>query len=254
MDEDPMEAEGRRAADFHKVEAVLFEKLTRAGVSSVSTTALMKMPGAFAEWGFSWLGAYNPLVKNASKSINDVWILDSTGYKTNGSTDWQAEIVACFFQRGRGDLTKAAAAIADAIGLDGKAGENQASQKLIEHRLRPFVRAIAPARTLPVVINTNGGEQLKYLLGPSDTSGIAVQTLEVGDPDQRNGTANEIKTDTNFADVPVTRGVTRLAIPEGFGVISDIDDTIKITQVSLILILVHINANFNTRHRTPLAY
>lgn len=254
IEEDPMESEGRREANFLKVEAKLFEELTKAGVSSVGPTALMKIPGVIADWGFSWLGAYNPMVKNASTSVNDVWILDNTGYQTKDSTEWQAEVVACFFQRGRGDLTKAVAAIADAIGLDGKAGDNQASRKLIEYRIRPFVHAVAPARTLPVVINTKGGEPLKYLLGPSDTSGIAVQTLEVGQPDQRNGTANEIETDPDVPSVPVAKGVTRLAVPQGFGVISDIDDTIKITQVSLKFSAVGYKANFIGRHLILLAY
>lgn len=249
-----MESESRRAADFLKVEAILFEKLTRAGVSSVGPTALMKIPGVIADWGFSWLGAYNPMIKNASTSVNNVWILDNTGYKTKNSSEWQSEIVTCFFQRGRGDLSKAVAAIADAIGLDGKAGDNQASRKLIEHRIKPFIRAVAPARTLPVVINTKGGDPLKYMVGPSNTSGIAVQTLESGHPDQRNGSANEIETDTSFPDVPVTKGVTRLAIPEGFGIISDIDDTIKITQVSLTLNRAYKNAKFFDRLLILLVY
>lgn len=254
FEEDPMEAEGRREADFLKVEAILFEKLTKAGVSSVSSTALMKMPGVIAEWGFSWLGSHNPLIRNASNSINDVWILDNTAYQERDSTEWQAEIVTCFFQRGRGDITKAVAAIADAIGIDGKAGENQATQRLIEYRLRPFVHAVAPARTLPAVINAKGGEPLKYTLGPSDTSGIAVQTLEAGHPDQPNGATNEIETDSNFPDVPVAKGVTRLAVPKGFGIISDIDDTIKITQVCSSSVIVHASTNFIARPPTLLAY
>lgn len=249
-----MEAEGRREADFLKVEAKLFEKLTKAGVSSVSSTALMKVPGLIADWGFSWLGSYNPLIKNASNGINDVWILDNTAYQAKGSTEWQAEFVTCFFQRGRGDITKAVAAIADAIGIDGKAGASQATQQLIEYRLRPFVHAVAPGRLLPVVVNAKGGEPLRYVLGPSNSSGIAVQTLEAGHPDQPNGATNEIETDSNSPNVPVARGVTRLAVPKGFGIISDIDDTIKITQVRSSSMLVHANNNPSDRRRTQLAY
>lgn len=254
VEEDPMESESRKEADFLKVEALIFEKLTRAGVSSVSSTALMKLPGALADWGFSWLGTYNPMVRNASKDVNDVWILDNTGFKAKGSTKWQAEIVACFFQRGRGDITKAAAGIFDAIGLDGKVGDSQASHKLIESRLRPFVDAVAPARTLPVVINTAGGSPIKYTLGPSNTSGISVQMLRAGNPDQPDGTANEIETDDEFPNVPIARGVTRLAVPEGFGVISDIDDTIKITQVSSGNLTAHFMTNVTGRHPTLLVY
>lgn len=232
MDEEPMEAESRQDADFLKVEAMLFERLTVAGVSSFSPTALLKIPGAIVEMLFSWLGTSNPLIRNARAGHNEVWILDNTGYQTKDSKEWQAEIVACLFQHGRGDITRATAAIVDAIGLDGKAGESQKSQKLIQSRLKPFVDAVAPARTLPVVINTRGGEPLKYLLGPSNTSGIIDQVLQAGHSDQPDGSVNTIETDPSVQDVPVTKGVTRLAAPRGFGIISDIDDTIKITQVS----------------------
>lgn len=248
MEEEPMEAESRKDADFLKVEAMLFEKLTMAGVSSFSPTALLKIPGAIITTLFSWLGTSNPLLQNAKTGHNDVWILDNTGYKSKDSTKWQAEIVACFFQHGRGDLTRATAAVVDAIGLDGKAGASAKSQKLIEYRLRPFVDAVAPARTLPVLINTNDGKPLKYLLGPSNTSGISVQVLEAGHSDQPDGAVNSIETDSSVPDVPVTRGVTRLAAPEGFGIISDIDDTIKITQVSPVLACTDDVANHIGRH------
>lgn len=248
MDEEPMEAESRKDADFLKVEAMLFERLTMAGVSSFSPTALLKIPGAVVDMLFSWLGTSNPLIRNARAGHNEVWILDNTGYQSKDSMKWQAEIVACFFQHGRGDITKATAAVVDAIGLDGKAGPSQASQKLIESRLRPFVDAVAPARTLPIVINTKGGQPFKYLLGPSDTSGIADQVLEAGHSDQPDGSANTIETDSSVSDVPVTRGVIRLAAPKGFGIISDIDDTIKITQVRTLSAYTYDTANYGARH------
>ena len=220
----------RQELEFKKTEAMLFEKLTKAGVSSISTTALVKIPGVIATGLSSLLGEWNPMIRRARADRNEVWILDNTAYKTSDGSTWVAEVVACFFQHGRGDLVQAAATIADTIGLDGEPGEQEKKRKLIAERLKPFIDAIAPARTLPVVINEK--QSVKRQLGPSNASGISSQILEVGAYDQSNGASNEIVTDTSVANLPEARGVTRLASAEGWGIISDIDDTIKITQVS----------------------
>lgn len=218
-------------ADFKKVEAKLFADLTRAGVSSMSSTALIKLPSVGIEGLFGFLGASNPFIKTARADKNEVWILDSTGYKTSESSTWKAEVMACFFQHGRGDLTKAAAAIADTIGLDGEPGIQEKRQSLIRERLRPFVDAIAPARNLPILIEPEGSQPFRNTLGPSNTSGISLQTIEVGAQAQSNGSANKIESDPDGNNLPKAAGVTRLAQPEGWAIISDIDDTIKITQV-----------------------
>lgn len=223
----------RREAEFKKVEAELFADLTKAGVSSMSPTAMIKLPSVGIEGLLGFLGDSNPFVKNARADKNEVWILDSTGYKTSEASTWRAEVTACFFQNGRGDITKAAASIADRIGLDGEAGTQQQRQALIRERLRPFVDAIAPARTLPIVIEPQGARVIKNSLGPSNTSGISSETIEVGSHDQGNGAANKIESDTDVANLPKAAGVSRLVEAEGWGVISDIDDTIKITQVRL---------------------
>lgn len=234
VEEDPLEAQGRKDADFLKIETMLFEKLTMAGVSSFSTTALLKMPGAAIEGLFGFLGDKNPLIRQARADRNEVWILDNTAFRSSEPSTWRAEVTACFFQHGRGDIAAAAAAIVDAIGLDGKPGSQEASKKLIERRLKPFVDAIAPARTLPVVVETQEGKPRSYTLGPSNSSGISSQVFEVGAHSQADGSTNRITTDPKYSHLPQASGTTRLAGPEGWGIISDIDDTIKITQVSRI--------------------
>lgn len=231
--EDPLESEGRKDADFLKLEADLFAKLTKAGVSSVSSTAALKMPGAAIEGLLGWLGKKNPFLKNASAQENEVWILDNTGFKSSAVSTWRAEVVACFFRHGRGDLTAAVAAIADTIGLDGESGHQAEAKALIAERLKPFVDAVAPARTLPVVVGSQDHKKHKHKLGPSDASGISSQILEVGAHSQHNGEANQIESDPGVAGLPQAKAVTRLYAPEGWGIISDIDDTIKITQVGI---------------------
>jgi len=229
--EDPMESEARKDADFLQTETELFEKLTKAGVSSVSSTAAMKMPGAVIEGLLGWLGNKNPFVKHASADHNEVWILDSTAFKSSVVSTWRAEIVACFFQQGRGDLTAAVAAIADKIGLDGETGQQAEARARIAERLKPFVDAVAPARTLPVLIKSQSHKPHNRKLGPSNVSGISSQVLEVGTHSQQNGEVNQILSDPSVRGLPQAKAVTHLAGPEGWGIISDIDDTIKITQV-----------------------
>lgn len=217
--EDPLETEGRNDADFAKVEAMLFERLTKAGVSSISPTAVLKLPGAAIEGLLGWLGDKNPLVRHARADKNEVWILDNTGYKTSDVGTWKAEVVTAFFQHGRGDYVQAAAAIADAIGLDGKAGTNEDTKKIIAERLKPFIDAIAPARTLPVHIQPENGKSMSRTLGPSDTNGIASQIIEVGSHEQQNGAANIIQSDPEIANLPKAEGTSRLAVPQGWGII-----------------------------------
>lgn len=232
MEEDPMETRSRTDANFLKVEAMLFEKLTKAGVSSVSSTALEKIPAAIIEGTLGRLGFKNLWTKNAVAHRNEVWIMDNTAYQASENSPWMAEVVTCFFQQGRGDFAAAVAAIADAIGLDGKAGSSQQSKALIEQRLKPFIDAVAPALTLPAVLQQQDGKTVKKVLGPSDSSGVSIEHLEVGTHDQQSGEKNHTMSDPSVPNLPEARGVTRLEGPQGWGVISDIDDTIKITQVS----------------------
>lgn len=212
---DPLEDEARKIADFAKIEATLFERLTKAGVSSVSTTAMVKMPSVAVEGLFGFLGDRNPFAKNAKANQNDVFIFDNTAFRSSDVSTWRAEVEACFFQRGRGDLTAAVAALVDTIGLDGEPGEQEASKKLIAERLKPFIDAVAPARSLPIVVETPG-RPLKKKLGPSNISGITSQILEVGGASQKNGEVNQIKSDPDVAGLTQAVGTTRLAGPEGW--------------------------------------
>ena len=219
FDMEPLEDEARKLADFAKIEATLFERLTKAGVSSVSTTALVKMPSVAIEGIFGFLGDRNPFAKNASANQNDVLIFDNTAFRSSDASTWRAEIEACFFQHGRGDLTAAVAALVDTIGLDGEPGEQELSKKLIAERLKPFIDAVAPARILPVVVESSG-QPMKKKLGPSNISGITSQVLEVGGASQKSGENNKIRSDPGIAGLSQAVATTRLAGPEGWMVSS----------------------------------
>jgi Uncharacterized conserved protein (DUF2183) len=118
--------------------------------------------------------------------------------------------------------------IADLIGLDGQLGENKEVVKRIEERVRPFVQAIAPARTVDITIPSPDaeGSPHKRTLGPSNANGISSQLLLTGGTDSADGSTVDC-TSESFPDL---KNQLRFAGNEGWAVVSDIDDTIKITM------------------------
>lgn len=67
-------------------------------------------------------------------------------------------------------------------------------------------------------------------LGPSNANGISSQIVLTGGMESSDGkTVTCTSVDKLFPDLS---GQTRFAAPDGWGIISDIDDTIKITQTS----------------------
>lgn len=183
------------------------------------------------------LGTHNPFGKKANPKDHEVWVLNNTAYRPSPESNetlqpWEAEFVACFFQTGRKDITKTISTIADLIGLDGKAGSDPETNKRIEERLRPFVQAIAPARTVEISIPCASPSSTphKRLLGPSNQNGISSQVLPTGGSNEMDG---KTITCASAGDLfPNLRFNTRFAGREGWAVLSDVDDTIKITQTS----------------------
>lgn len=213
-----MEADARKEANFADVESSLSQAFSGTGMSYVDKFT-------------SLLGSKNPFKKKANPDDNELWLLDNTAYrpvnKSNGQLGpWQAEFVAAFFMKGRADINSAVAKIVDTIGLDGDVGSSPEVRKTIEERLRPFVQGIAPARTVDVTIPAPDGASHTRTLGPSDPNGISSQILLTGGRDDADG-----KTVTcTAASFPNVRNKMRYTGPEGWAIISDIDDTIKSTM------------------------
>ena len=171
--------------------------------------------------------------KEANAKDNEVWLLDNTAYNPvhpypHSTQPWQAEFVACFFKTGRKDLTNAAGMVLDQIGLDGTLGSNEEVTKRIEERIAPFVSAIAPARTIKVDIPSQAESPVLRTLGPSNSNGISSQIELTGGRDDLDGRVVEVHSHDGVFPSLVSK--LRFAKPEGWGIISDIDDTIKITQ------------------------
>lgn len=171
----------------------------------------------------------------ADPTDQDVWVLDNTAFKSVTSADqdsstesWQAEFVACFFHKGEKDLAKNVAIVAEEVGLDGQKGLDQAVQQRIEQRLLPFLHAIAPSYSIDVNVPDQSGTTIgKLTLGPANLNGISSQVLALDGNHSSEGQNITIK--ASSGQFPKLICQTHFAAPSGWTVISDIDDTIKIT-------------------------
>lgn len=205
-------------------------------------------------------GQKNPLTTlTAEPDKNVVWLLDNTAYQPQGkaagdksqqpgaaeSTEaveptesaqaWLAEVVACvFLQEERTDIGSHVAAIADLVGIDGEYGTDQDARQLIAHRLQPFLMEIAPAHVvrLTIPVACDGEESQTQELAPTDANGISSQTINLP---VRGGDGEAVKDKTTIQPSlagwePAVQMNTIFAAPEGWLVVSDIDDTIKHTQ------------------------
>ncbi|GIJ84254.1 hypothetical protein Asppvi_003094 [Aspergillus pseudoviridinutans] len=182
------------------------------------------------------------LWKQASLQIanarqHTVWLFDNTAYQRvtpkglgQGRPAWRVEVVACVFEKdSRKDVSKFVATIADLIGLDGEIGTERETRHQITRRLRPFLYHTAPAHTMVIEIPLSDDSIQLRQIGPTDSNGICSQTVNLGSRHLADGTRirsylrgweSEVFMDTLFAD------------PEGWLLISDIDDTIKHTMTS----------------------
>lgn len=214
-----MEVESRNAAGFDDIEQRLPK---RWAVSEMGF--LDKITGH--------LGRRNPFSKPATPDNNKILILDNVAYRPvhpypHDSQPWQTEFVAAYFHKGRKDVGDIVSTIADTIGLDGNVGADEEAKARIAERIQPFIDQIAPAKSVEITIPQATGQPLRKLLGPSNANGISSQLELVGGNDRSDG--------TNIEFTAPTFGVTaytHYAGPEGWGVISDVDDTIKVTQTT----------------------
>ncbi|WPH04192.1 phosphatidate phosphatase app1 [Acrodontium crateriforme] len=137
------------------------------------------------------------------------------------SSGWAVEFVACYFIKNSGkNLAHIVAEISHQLNVR---DEDIACKKRIASRLEPFIDSVLPKHT--VRISIQGREE--QTLGPSSHSGISSSLNEIHfAPPLTAMTSNPLTIPPPFG-LPCT---TVMADEQGWGVISDIDDTIKITQ------------------------
>ncbi|KAK2763817.1 hypothetical protein FQN54_009435 [Arachnomyces sp. PD_36] len=185
----------------------------------------------------SFLGSRNPLAQPADPRKHTVWVLDNTAYRPVNAPNrdrqpWQAEVVACIFvKHGRKDIGKFVASVADMIGLDGELGktDDRVIRRRMADRLQPFVDAIAPSRFVTLEIPVPSGSVHVRKLRPTEKNGVSTQTLLTGGKRIPDGTVIHPWVRDWGSSMPMN---TVFAGPEGWAIISDVDDTIKYTQTS----------------------
>ncbi|CRG85309.1 hypothetical protein PISL3812_02408 [Talaromyces islandicus] len=219
------EVKARRAGRFPLVESKLPARFPRT-VSGIWSTVFTAIRGKDA------------VSQPYDHSENIVWLFDNVAYQqaspasSGEPQQWQVEVVACAFVRGHKDISKYIASVADFIGLDGKQGNNSEIQKRIEHRLRPLLYSVAPSLTMAIKIPSSSHKNCQvhnHGLGPTNSDGILSQTVST----PHRFTADRVTLTSHLVGSKNTVAMkTTFAAPEGWLVISDIDDSIKLTQTS----------------------
>ncbi|KAH7134795.1 hypothetical protein B0J13DRAFT_90870 [Dactylonectria estremocensis] len=213
-----MQLRTRKQNKFDEVEAELPDPKAPSLQRPLYTFPLSSLP--FGSW-FSRLGSF-PRFGKPVDGDDVVWLFDNTAYRSPDNGEWEAEFIAAVFEPDlKCHLADIVSSIAKMLGLADDADERDT----IEERLIPFLWDIQTVRVFKV---DHRGKELK--LGPTSINGITSQVL----PIKRYHKGSFVK---GKAQVPSgVKGIlemqTYYAGPEGWSIISDIDDTIKITLTS----------------------
>lgn len=177
----------------------------------------------------SYMGKKNPWPQPVTKH-DELWLLDNTAFistKKNSvgriSTACEAEFVtAVFSQEPSCVVSHVVVQMAEKIGM----ADNEEAKQTIEARLRPFLLDIQPGKQVSVL---HGSDSL-LVLGPGGRNGITSDIKIIN-------AAPAGMTIPTTAKVPeMTTGLlqskTFFSDPEGWAVISDVDDTIKVTMTN----------------------
>lgn len=190
---------------------------------SIKPSRLARDPAAHI---LSYLGSWNPWPQPVTKH-DEVWLMDNTAFLSSkkdmiGRTReaWRAEFVAAVFsQEPSCAVNDAVMRVAERIGL----AHDEAARKTIEKRLRPFLMDIQPGKR---VMALYGGElPLKLSAGGRNGISFDLKTIRAAPPGMVVPTTAMVPSGTTG----VLQSKTFFAEAEGWAVISDIDDTIKIT-------------------------
>lgn len=180
----------------------------------------------------SYLGPRNPLPVQVTKK-DAVWLFDNVAFRSTGG-HWHAEFVSAVFE------SKTSARLVDYVGdvaSIAKISKGDDEEGIMEERIVAFVMDIQPGRQVRVnfgadkAATATAAAEAKLKLGPGGRNGISSDIKRVPDPAKGKLLA------MSEADVPVgATGILQMktvyAEPEGWAVLSDVDDTIKVTMTS----------------------
>ncbi|PYH99256.1 hypothetical protein BO71DRAFT_415736 [Aspergillus ellipticus CBS 707.79] len=216
------------ASDTHLKDPAVLQNVARVAHAWKRDSSMLQLVTSF-------LAKPPPSIQMATARRHTVWLFDNTAYQlvssdTSKPGPWRAEVIACvFLKNSRKDITKLVAMIADLIGLDGEIGTDKETRHRITERLQPFLFHTASAHLMTLETPLPNSTIQMQQIGPTDDSGISSQTIGADSRHITGGTkirsylrgwGGKVFMDTIFAK------------PEGWLVISDIDDTIKYTKTS----------------------
>ncbi|KAG8810004.1 hypothetical protein FRC17_003135 [Serendipita sp. 399] len=183
---------------------------------------------------------------------DEVWLLDNVAFRPQPQQQqqqqqpqpqqqtvgrWRAEYVAAFFDDNHVVREKIVAAVADIMQILNIGPDDDVTEKRIEERVAPFVRQIG----LHKIVNVQyEGDREVLELGSSGDNGISSTVLDIplgvqthpGEVRKMNVVRSQRESPDQHSDTAhLETGKTFFVEDGGWGVISDIDDTIKITEV-----------------------
>ncbi|KAJ0108361.1 ctin filament organization protein app1 [Diaporthe amygdali] len=225
---DEMQQKTRRQSKFPDVEASL-QRSTPSNYKTYRPFQPKRLVSDPVANILSYLGSRNPWPQPVSKD-DELWLFDNTAFvATSKGKDgketqtWNAEFVAAVFsQHPSCTVSDVVVQIADKIGL----ADDDEAKRTIEERLRPFLMDIQPGKQ---VLALHGGEtHLKFSSGSRNGISADIKTIPAAPAGMIVPTTAQVPQGTTG----LLQSKTFFADPEGWAVISDVDDTIKITQTS----------------------
>jgi phosphatidate phosphatase APP1 len=167
----------------------------------------------------SYLGKSNPFYEKVNPETDYVWLLDTTAYQ-NRIGRWKAEFVAAYFLKDSGkDLSEVVGWVSEKLGLK----DDEDAKGTIAKRLQPLLDAILPAHAVEIDL-----QGMNVRLGPSGRDGISSDELAIPGNGYKDGQVVSVKA----INADATPFNITFAKPEGWAILSDIDDTIKKTLTS----------------------
>lgn len=180
----------------------------------------------------SYLGPWNPWPQPVTND-DQVWLMDNTAFLApcrdeagNTRQAWRAEFVAAVFsQHPSRTLSDAVVHLAHKTGF----ADDEQAKRTIEKRIRPFLVDIQPGKE---VVVRHGAGNLRLVLKPGGRDGISADIKTISHVDVPAGSVTPSTAEVPRHTTGLLQCETVFAEPEGWAVISDIDDTIKVTLTS----------------------
>ncbi|KAL9109653.1 MAG: hypothetical protein Q9227_005690 [Pyrenula ochraceoflavens] len=183
-------------------------------------------------------GKHQPTSQDEDTTEHKVWLLDNVGWhpsqkwwnklSSKDNSTWMTEYTACFFAQGNADIGDIVGWIADNVGADGDLGPNEEARDRISQRVRPFFDPQHPAQALNIRITKPSGDAIMKSLPATSQRSVNVSRIVLEDLELPPGTV--LKTSIESASASPTECQTTLVGPEGWAILSDIDDTVKVSK------------------------